>query len=178
MMSRDKKAVEDFVKGAAPEIEVNALQPNRNIWQTKAFRADGAHAKTLAIILAHRSPRDLLTGQRIDVEKSLAWTNSKEYHHFFPRDYLKTKGINGSRSNCLANIVMLTSVSNKKISNRAPSDYLQEVQPAAGSALNEWRDSNLISEPAFKAALADDYDGFLNARCDTIDAEIARFCSW
>lgn len=177
-MSRDKQAVSEFVEGKASEISVAAYQPNPKMWEQKVFRADNAHAKTLAIILANQNPRDLLTGQRIDVTKSLAWTNLKEYHHFFPRDYLKSCNISGNRANCLANIVMLTSVSNKQITNRPPSDYLQEVQNAAGSNLTKWLESNLISEIAFKAALDNDYDSFIEARARTIDAQVSLLTHW
>lgn len=177
-MSRDKEAVAEFVEGRSPEISVNAFKPNHKVWEQKTFRADNAHAKILAIILAYNAPVDLLTGRNIDVSKSLAWSNAKEYHHFFPRDYLKTKGISPNRSNCLANIVMLTSVSNKTITNRPPSDYLADVQKAAGSNLDQWMESNLISEAAFRAALADDYDAFLAARCATIDSKVSELTAW
>jgi hypothetical protein len=178
MMTRDKAVVRDFVEGKVETIAVNAVHPAQNIWSTKVFRADGAHAKTLGIVLAHQRPVDLLTGQEIDVSKSLAWTNAKEYHHFFPRDFLKTNGVDGSHSNRLANIVMLSSASNKTISNRAPSDYLKDVHLAAGSELQQWLDSNLISELAFTAALEDDYEAFLEARCHTIDAVVRKLSDW
>jgi len=76
-MARDQVAVKEFLTGKSDEIIVTAYNPNRVIWRQKVFRSDNAHAKTLAIILAHEEPIDLLTGQRIDVKKSLAWTNAK-----------------------------------------------------------------------------------------------------
>lgn len=177
-MSRDKEAVAQFVGGETAEMAVVAYKPNHKIWQQKVFRADNAHAKTLAIILAHRSPIDILTGQQIDVAKSLAWTNAKEYHHFFPRDYLKSVGVSANLSNCLANIIMLTSVSNKQITNRPPSDYLKDVQVAAGANLDQWLASNLISNAAFNAALADDYQTFIEERSLTIDARVSQLTGW
>ena len=131
-MARDKKAVADFVSSQTDEIVLNAYKPNAIAWRQKLFRSDSALAKTLAIILSSKQPVDLLTGQKIDVNKSLAWENSKEFHHFFPKDYLKGNGYSPNDANCLANIVMLSSVSNKRITNRAPSDYLSDVEDAAG----------------------------------------------
>jgi hypothetical protein len=69
-------------------------------------------------------------------------------------------------------------VSNKTITNRPPSDYLADVQKAAGSNLNQWLESNLISDAAFRAALADDYDAFLAARCATIDSKVSALTAW
>lgn len=177
-MSRDQQAVTDFVEGASSEISVTAFKPHSKIWQQKTFRADNAHAKILAIILAHKGPVDLLTGQRVAISKSLSWTNLKEYHHFFPKDYLKSRGIALSRANCLANIVMLSSASNKRITNRAPSDYLKEVEAAAGASVNDWLASNLISTSAFKAAKSDDFDAFIDERSRTIDECVSSLTGW
>jgi hypothetical protein len=177
-MARDKAAVQNFLEGTTHEISVGAFKPSPKIWQQKIFRADNSHAKTLAILLAHNHPIDLLTGQRIDVTQALAWVNAKEYHHLFPRDYLKSRGISGVASNCLANIVMLTSVSNKQITNRPPSDYFRDVQKAAGSNLTSWLQSNLISDAALQAALMDDYTTFIEERSKTIDAHISAMTDW
>ena len=102
----------------------------------------------------------------------------KEYHHFFPQDYLKKRDVGAGRINALANMVMLTSASNKKISGRSPSDYLVDVEKAAGGQLDGWLKSNLISPAAFAAAKANDYDGFLSARAATIHAQIKALAAW
>jgi hypothetical protein len=177
-MSRDKKAIAEFVGGVTEEIVVTAFKPNSRIWEQKAFRLDNALAKTLAIILAHNQPIDLLTGQRIDARRALSWVNSKEFHHFFPRDYLKSVGVDSGKANCLANIIMLTSASNKTISNKKPSTYLQQVQAMSGSNLADWLRSNLISEDAYKAAMADDYDAFITERAKSIDQRISDLTGW
>ena len=177
-MARDKESVTAYLAGKNNEISVSAYKPVLTIWQQKTFRADSAHAKTLAIILANQAPMDLLTGQNIDPARALSWVNLKEYHHFFPRDYLLNKGIPNNLVNCLANIVMLTSISNKQITNRAPSDYLRDVEKAAGTNLSKWLKSNLISEAAFKAGLADDYDLFVKERCKTLDEMVSSLTGW
>ena len=87
----------------------------------------------------------------------------------FHRDYLENKGIARQRINSLANIVMLTSESNKRISNRAPSDYLRDVVAAAADAgveLQTWLERNLVSSEAFEAAKADNFELFLSLRAD------------
>ena len=80
--------------------------------------------------------------------------------------------------NCLANIIMLTSTSNKTISNRPPSDYLNDVVAAAGSNLTAWLESNLISEAAFNAAMKDDFETFVTERSKTIDSVISGLTDW
>ena len=86
----------------------------------------------------------------------------------FPKAYLRRQGVPTDKINCLANIVLLTSASNKMISQLSPSDYLPKVQREAENNLAEWLTSNLISEEAFNAALKNDYNTFLEARSRTL----------
>lgn len=174
MMATDQRAVEQFAAGVATEIVVSAAEPRPEVWSSRTFRSNNAHSKALAIVLAYHKPIDLLSGQEIDVSAALAWVNAKEFHHFFPRAYLESKKVPASRANSLANIVMLTSATNKAISDRAPSDYLKDVQTAAGSALVSWLDSHLISREAFDAALSDDFESFLALRQISIHEAIKR----
>jgi hypothetical protein len=180
-MASDLKATVDFAAGKATDVAVDVTAPRPDIWATRQFRANNAHAKLLAIILGHRRPVDLLTGQLIDLGNALAWTNQKEFHHFFPRDYLENRGVTRQRINALGNIIMLTSDSNKRISNRAPSDYLREVEQAArnaGADVQEWLDLNLISPEAFEAAKADDFERFLALRAQTIHEHVLGLAGW
>lgn len=172
MMASDLKAIEAFASGSAKLIELRVRRESADIWETRQFRLNNAHAKLLAIVLAHYRPIDLLTGQTIDVSRALAWNNVKEFHHFFPRAYLKGVGVQPARANALANIVMLTSGSNKLISDSAPSTYLEKVEAAAGPDLERWLSSNLISKVAFEAAKRNDFDAFLINRAQSISGAI------
>ena len=100
-------------------------------WANQQFRSNSAHSKILILLLAFNRPTDLLTGQKIDTGDALYQGNTKEFHHFFPRDYLISKGQSPRRASLLANFIMLTAASNKRITNRAPSDYLKDVKAFA-----------------------------------------------
>jgi hypothetical protein len=73
---------------------------------------------------------------------------------------------------------MLTADSNKKISNRAPSDYLKDVEGALGANLRTALESNLVSDAAYAAAKVDDYDSFLQERARTIYARSKELTGW
>jgi hypothetical protein len=167
-MASDLEAIHQFAAGKDLGIAISVPKPKADIWLTRTFRLNNAHAKLLAIVLAHHSPIDLLTGQRIDTSKALALINVKEFHHFFPRAYLERKGERQQKINCLANFVMLTAASNKEVSDRPPSDYLRQVAAAADVKLDEWLSSNLISKECFEAAMHDDFDSFIELRARVI----------
>jgi hypothetical protein len=177
-MASDLKAIHEFAGGKTSEVEFDVPKPNSDIWLTRTFRLNNAHAKLLAIVLAHHHPIDLLTGLKIDTTQALARINIKEFHHFFPRAYLEKQGEKQQRINCLANFVMLTSASNKTVSDRAPSVYLKEVEKAAGSNLKEWLSSNLITEACFEAGRSDDFGKFISLRADVIHNAIWAKTGW
>ena len=174
-MSADKQSVDDFVAGRSIGISFPVVMPSASIWLSRAFRRNTAYAKLFAILLADAEPRDLLTGNRIDVSPSLWWANNREFHHFFPQAYLRTRGTPVQQINVLANIIALSSVSNRQISHAAPSQYLARIRDAAGSQLDAWLESNLISQDAYSAAMADDYDGFLISRAKTLHDKLSKY---
>jgi hypothetical protein len=177
-MAADQQAAAKFASGQSTGLEVLLNDTGSGIWTTQQFRLNTAHAKILTLLLAFNQPVDLLTGQKIDVHKALHYTNSKEYHHFFPRDFLVGKGVSTRKANLLANFVMLTAESNKKISNRAPSDYLKDVEAALGEHLKVALESNLVSDAAYAAAKMDDYDAFLQERAKTIYMRSKELTRW
>lgn len=178
-MASDQVAAARFAGGTMGVLESIVSNPGSRIWTAQQFRANAAHSKILTLLLAFRQPLDLLTGQKIDVDKALFQGNSKEFHHFFPRDYLVSKqGVSSRDANLLANFVMLTAASNKRITNRAPSDYLMEVEDQLGTEFPVALERNLLSNEAIDAARVNDYRGFLEARAATIDAEVSKLTGW
>jgi hypothetical protein len=73
---------------------------------------------------------------------------------------------------------MLTSASNKTISDQAPSVYLKEVEKAAGSHLKDWLLSNLITEVCFEAGKVDDFNKFISLRADAIHKAVWAKTGW
>jgi len=178
-MATDQVAVRKFADGELDALSVSLNNPGRVVWINQQFRLNTAHAKILSLMLAFNGPIDLLTGQAIDVSKALHYSNSKEFHHFFPRAWLvDTKHEPARRINSLSNFIMLTASSNKIITNRPPSDYLKQVESELGNNLRSALERNLISDEAYSAALQDDYDGFLQARSKTLTMRAAELAGW
>lgn len=178
MMNNDLREVIRFVQEEADEINIYDAKPSQEIWKRRTFRSNNAHSKLFAILLAYQHPIDLLTGQKIDTEKALSWINQKEFHHFFPQAFLKQKGYNSNEINCLANIVYLSSSSNKQISDKSPAEYLKEVEKEGGANLSKVLESNIIPLEAFNAAKNNDFESFLNIRAKAIHEKILSHAKW
>ncbi|WP_446224195.1 GmrSD restriction endonuclease domain-containing protein [Nocardia sp. IBHARD005] len=168
-MVPDLQAITAFASGETQEFETGAALPRSALWRRSAFSKRNAPSKLLALLLAYEEPRDLLTGLRIDVGRSLSWQNDKEFHHFFPKAFLRSRGVSGARANVCGNLVMLTSHSNIWVTDRAPSQYLRDLADTEGEeALRERLRTCLVEEDAYQAALRDDYDTFLRVRSETL----------
>lgn len=83
-------------------------------------------------MLALRGARDWMLGESIELQRL-------EDHHIFPQDYLKSMSGSGTTINSVVNRTLISASTNKKISNKAPADYLEnpEVFPTPPRPLLE-----------------------------------------
>lgn len=80
-------------------------------------------SRAFLLLMAQYTPLDLVKNSKVDLGKSLANFNRKEYHHVFPKAYLTEKGISANKVNSTINFCFLPADSNKKISKKKPSEY-------------------------------------------------------
>lgn len=175
-MNQDLNAVVKFSEGDNLAIYPTLAPPRGEVWERRQFRSNNALSKVFGHLLACQNPIDLITGNQIDTSAALSWTNQKEFHHFFPQAFLKRQGVDSPTINTMANMIMLTSASNKTISDQAPSEYLPAILelPHAQRAL----EASLISQDALAAALGDDFEKFLSIRSQNISERTNELAQW
>lgn len=90
--------------------------------------------------------------------------SSKNYHHFFPKAFLRRqKRYSEETINALANITLVDDYLNKRrIGDKSPKTYIEEFQKE-NSELEETLKSHLIDLKSF-GILDNDYDTFLEKR--------------
>ncbi len=98
-------------------------------YKTTAFRTDPVSSKTFALQLAQNNPLSLINGSSVSLRKVLQENNSNEFHHIFPRAYLRSLGKSEREMNCLANFCILSKADNNKLSGDKPSLYLKRLSP-------------------------------------------------
>ena len=104
---------------------------------------------------------------------ALSVYNRKEFHHIFPQKVLKDWGVSREPIGSLANICMLASSENKRITERNPSDYIKEYQSTV-TDFDAVMDSNLIPPKAVECLLEDDFVSFLEVRSDFLSKAVQR----
>jgi len=171
-VSRDLEVVRNYVLEGLGDGEQFGATPKPGEWGTTQFKSNVARSRAFILSLAAAAPCNLSNGMLIDVQHALSSYNKKEYHHVYPRAYLKAIGESES-SNVLGNIIMLTSASNKAISDNPPSKYVPELVAVLGESANAVFKSNLLPEPgSFDYAHAS-YADFLAARGQILSMHVA-----
>jgi hypothetical protein len=118
-------------------------------------------ARAFLLLLAQRGPLDLTNGLAVDTGKALSGYNRKEYHHVFPRNFLRQRGVPTDKVNSICNFCFLPSGSNKKISSRAPSDYFFSIIPE--ERRKDILDSNVLPLK-LDVYQKDSYEDFIEGR--------------
>ncbi len=96
---------------------------------------------------------DWMTGIRLGYNKGDGMVNKgfqPEWHHFFPRAYLKNRGKNIDRDemNAFANIVVLGQKANRSISSSSPKEYMEELE--IGN--DQLRQQFIPTDPSYRTA--------------------------
>jgi hypothetical protein len=129
------------------------------------FARTNVYTRSFLLLLGQLQPRNLVNGVNIDLDVALSKYNSKEYHHIFPKAHLKEQGVPDTKIGSICNFCYLPADSNKKISRRAPSDYVFNLVPSAQQHLI--LQSNLMPID-LDLYLKDDYDSFLSKRASLV----------
>jgi hypothetical protein len=125
------------IKSLQEDIEeiskLKLQQPNRfgevpaqlsvDYFKENTFKINSVITKTFILMLAHQQPRSFITGSRITLADVLRDYNRNEFHHLFPRAYLRNSGQETYDVNSLANFCFLSKADNNQLGGVAPSQY-------------------------------------------------------
>jgi len=143
-----------------------------DFFQENSFRIDSVNTKTFVLMLANRNPLSFVSAGPIDLEKVLRDYNRNEFHHLYPRAYLRElqAGPNGSKHDvhCLANFSFMSRVDNETLGGVAPSVYRTKMPNGAPF------DSILENALCPYSLFDDNFDNFVAARSQKLAEEANR----
>lgn len=108
-----------------------------------AFRSNNSRSRAFILALAAAKPRNLTNGALIDTSEALSQFNKKQFHHIYPRAYLKRLAVT-SDDNVLANICMLAASENNFVSDSDPHEYIPTMMKDRGGEANSVLSSNFM----------------------------------
>jgi len=134
------------------------------------FSLTAVNTKTFVLLLASKAPRSFLSGANIDLKTVLLTCNRTEFHHVFPKNHLEKSGVTTRDEQFrLANFSFLSQTDNRKIKNRPPLQYQEDIP-------GDCRDDILGRAMIPKGALSDSYENFCKARAVVLMNEAVALC--
>ncbi len=172
----DLKQMRDFAEGNIDDLNM-FRQINYQSFVKEPFRLNKATSKTFALLLAHRRPKSLLDGTPVNTARVLSIVNRHEFHHLFPKAFLKSSQISDEKIDMHANLCILSMANNRTISDSRPALYFDQLGRLLGPNLQDVLGSNFISMEAFEAGLNEDYEAFIKVRSESIIDYIKHLCT-
>lgn len=164
-MDSDIARLKDLISGNDDAFDSYQYTITESALLNAKFSKANPITRAFLLLVAQQTPLDLIKNQKIDIGKSLAQYNRKEYHHVFPQAFLKARGVSHSDIFSVLNFCFLSSDSNKEISKKSPSDYFFSLIPK--DDFNDILTSNLL--PINKEIYTgNDYEGFKEKRANDI----------
>jgi hypothetical protein len=164
-MNDDIVFFEKVVKGDYSDITKYSYSVDKSSLINQRFSISSPFARAFLLLVAQKKPLNLVNGNKIDLGTALSKYNSKEFHHIFPKTFLKNKEVETEKINSLCNFSFIPADSNKTISGKPPSDYIFNVIPSG--AYSQILDSNLMP-PRKEIYQKNQYDTFLQERATLI----------
>ncbi|MCB5288345.1 MAG: hypothetical protein LHW64_11185, partial [Candidatus Cloacimonetes bacterium] len=134
------------------------------------FSSGNAYCKSILCLLAFNQPKSFDTDGIVVLDNSnLKIASSRNYHHFFPKNYLE-KNVIDAEANLIANITLIDGYSNKhKIGKKPPSQYISEFAEE-NTQIDKTLKSHLIDDRVSFGIDDDDYEKFVAERSNSISS--------
>ena len=151
---------------------------DRNALRLTKYSTRGGLARALLAFYAHHHPRDWAEGHG-PVLNAVYYTltDRPNLHHIFPSDFVAKSKLNNSLSESLLNIAYLPQLTNLKISNKNPLDYLSTyigLSPESRELFLDVLKTHLIPaeivawQETMTELLPDALERFIEARLDLV----------
>jgi len=172
-LAQDIKRVDAILEGQLPNYDYPVDTKKKFIKENGWFNTGRSFIKAILCLLAARRPRSFLDNAEVNINNDwLKQANSRNYHHFFPRAYLKRQGVDAYWANHIGNITLVDEFLNKReIRDKKPSQYMRTFQRRNPDLARTMR-THLIGLDEF-GVWDDNYERFLNKRCTTFARELS-----
>ena len=139
------------------------------------FRTGRSYIKAILSIFTSLKPLTFNDGSEVIIDNSwLKISTSRNYHHFFPKAYLKKRPeVDKFYINHIINITIVDGHSNLRIGAKPPSKYIFDYKKK-NPLISDHLKTHLIGD-LIKFGISDDnYDKFRNERAILISKEIEK----
>lgn len=174
-VTSDLTKIDKILKGKAPVYEWPTRIDPEFLLANGRFAPSRSFVKAILCIYASFQPRSFDNNGIVAIANdTLKRANSRNYHHFFPRAYLKKIGVSDARANNVFNITMIDAHLNKnQIRARPPLKYMEEFEKS-NPDMSQTLKSHLMPASFWADIQNEDYEHFLEGRAERISKELKK----
>lgn len=99
----------------------DALEISSSYFTESKFRSNTVITKAFILLLAQKNPYSFITGSPISLREVLKEYNRNQFHHVYPRAFLRNSEQDTYDDSCLANFCFLSTSDNNMIGDSPPS---------------------------------------------------------
>lgn len=164
-IAKDLERVDEILKENPPSYRGEEVSLTLDNLRYRWFSTGDAFCKAILCLYAFFIPRSFNNDSLVKIDNSwLKTSTSRNYHHFFPRAFLRNKGVPDWQANSVLNITIVDDHLNKHaIRAKAPADYMK-VFKKSNKQLAETMQSHLIDDLEVFGVWKNNYETFLNER--------------
>ena len=172
-LAQDVKRIDRIRDGNLPTYDWPIDASADFIRRNGRFGVGRSYIKAILCIYAYNQPKSFDNNVLVNIDNAwLRQSNSKNYHHFFPKAYLKKLGTEVEKIHHVLNITIVDDFLNKKrIKDRAPSDYMAEFK-GINPQIADTMKTHLIGDLDRFGVWSDNYGAFLTERARLLSKEI------
>ena len=178
-MAQDVVKIDKILDNKLPKYEWSIDVSAENLMDPIVgwFGTGRSLVKAILCLYAIHKPKSFDSGQDVIIDNSwLKVSTSKNYHHFFPRAYMKKLNpeMNYWLVNHILNITIVDDFLNKtKIRAKAPSIYMKQFI-RENEEIEKTMRTHLIGNLSAYGVLDDDYDKFFKKRARWVSKELSK----
>lgn len=174
-IAQDLERMDAILVDGVPDYRGEELHLTVDDLRWRWFSTGDAFCKAIICLYAYFIPRSFASDSLVKLDNSwLKVASSKNYHHFFPKSYLRRQGFEDWQANSVLNITIVDDYLNKrKIRAQPPSKYMRTFQEGNPN-LVETMKTHLIDDMDECGIWEDDYERFVDRRGERVLAELKR----
>ncbi|MGK7962589.1 hypothetical protein [Crocosphaera sp.] len=174
-LAQDIKKIEQILNNKLPNYEWSIDTSEEFIKKNGWFAANRSYIKAILCLYAYQQPKSFNDNAIVNIHNNwLKQANSKNYHHFFPKAYLKKQNYDDFLINHILNITIVDDFLNKRvIKAQSPHDYMKEFKKE-NNQLKTTMKTHLIDDIDNFGILENDYNKFFDERAKIVSNELSK----
>lgn len=164
-VAQDLERINQILASNQPSYRGDEVYLTLEALKAKWFSTGDSFCKALLCLYAYQMPRSFNNDGLVKLDNSwLKTSTSKNYHHFFPRAYLRNQDIPDWQANTILNITIVDDHMNKRVIRSNPPAKYMKPFVRSNKKLATTMASHFITDLAAFGIWENDYEKFLEAR--------------